>query len=160
MSRTGNTLFRLGFAVLILSVGTLPFWDDFSSKLITAVFIAMVVSAVMIVAGEAIRISGQRQGRAQGDGFMDYYREIKKKSKSESGGKPIYGRSCAFCGMVLQPSHFPADMNGSGEISGADRQAGQCEECGKISCPQCAFKKGMEMGVRSFRCPSCGGRVH
>jgi len=161
MPKLGNFLFLLGFALLLLCGFSLPFWKNFNSGLMVAVLTALIVAAVFIMIGEMLRYSGRRQKRNLSNGFMDFYRQMRGKARREPPPKrerTAY-RLCAFCGVSLAPGTIPAKLNGVIDVSHSESQAGKCEECGKVSCPQCAFRKGMEMGLRSFRCPSCGGRV-
>jgi len=159
MYSLGNIVFLLGIGILILASLGLPFWNKFDSSFIPVILTSLIAGAVIIVIGEMLRQSEKRQRRKSGDGFMDYYRQAGgrsrdkriKKIKAESG-------TCGFCGARLAST--PISSRPAGRVSGhSDIQAGQCEECSKISCPQCAFKKGLEMGLRSFRCPACGGRI-
>jgi hypothetical protein len=162
MPQLGNFLFLLGFALLILCGFSLPFWKNFNSGLMVAVLTALIAAAVLIMVGEMLRYSGRRQKKYLDDGFMNFYRQVRGKARRESPPKRARraaSRQCVFCGVSLAPGTIPAKLNGVLDVSHSESQAGHCEECGKVSCPQCAFRKGMEMGLRSFRCPSCGGRV-
>jgi len=159
MYSLGNIIFLLGVGILILAGLGLPFWNKFDSSFIPVIMTGLVAGAVIILIGEMMRQAERRQRRKSGDNFMDYYRQNGgrsrdkriKRIKAESG-------TCAFCGAILAST--PISSRPAGRVSGqSDIQAGQCEECSKISCPQCAFKKGLEMGLRSFRCPACGGRI-
>jgi len=149
----------LGVGILILAGLGLPFWNKFDSSFIPVIMTGLVAGAVIILIGEMMRKAERRQRNKSGDSFMDYYRQAGgrggakriKKIKAEGG-------TCAFCGAILAVN--PLSSRPAGRVrSDTDIQSGRCEECGKISCPQCAFKKGLDMGLRSFRCPACGGRV-
>ncbi len=159
MYRVGNFLFVLGATLLVCCGASLPFWKDFDTGLMNSVFALLISSAVLIAGGQALRFSGRRQERRTGTGFMDYYRQTR--DKVSGGGKRAKGQRarCAFCGIDLTPTGIPARLDGVVDLSRSESQAGRCEECGKLVCPQCAFRKGIEMGIRTFRCPSCGGRV-
>lgn len=162
MFRVGRLLFVLGGVLLVACLISMPFWKNFNSGLMTAVFGILIASAALIFIGEMLRFSGKRQEKRVGLGFMDFYRMVQRKSgvginrKYPSRGE---GRRCAFCGIHLTPSSIPAKLDGVVDMSLSESHAGRCEECGKLVCPQCAFRKGMDMGLRSFRCPACGGRV-
>jgi hypothetical protein len=161
MSKIGKIIFISGAVLLGLCAVTLPFWKNFDSRLMTIVFIVLLASSVMIVAGEMLKFSGRRHEQKLGLGFMDYYRQSKTASGKRSGRKqePDDKRRCAFCGLRLIASPIPAKLNGINDMSISETQAGHCEECGKLCCPQCAFRKGVDMGLKSFRCPACSGRV-
>lgn len=161
MSKIGKAIFLAGAVLLGLCGVTLPFWKNFDSGLMTFVFIVLIASTVMIVAGEALKYSGRRYDQKLGLGFMDYYRQTKsfKPKKPGRNQEAENKRRCAFCGLRLIASPIPANLNGITDLSISETQAGRCEECGKLCCPQCAFRKGVEMGLKSFRCPACSGRV-
>ncbi len=160
MYRLGNFLFVLGSTLLVCCGATLPLWKDFDAGLMNSVFALLISSAVLIVAGQTLRFSGKRQERRTGLRFMDYYRQARENASSgrRKRGKGHRAR-CAFCGIDLTPTGIPARLDNVVDLSRSESQAGRCEECGKLVCPQCAFRKGIEMGIRTFRCPSCGGRV-
>jgi len=161
MSRFGQVIFISGAVLLGLCGVTLPFWKNFNSGLMTAVFVVLLASSGLIVAGEALKYSGRKRDQKLGLVFMDYYRQSKSLAarKSGRGRNAEDKRRCAFCGLKLISSPIPARLNGITDMSISETQAGHCEECGKLCCPQCAFRKGMEMGLKSFRCPACGGKV-
>lgn len=161
MSKFGKVIFFTGAVLLGLCVVTLPFWKNFNSGLMTAVFVVLLVSSGLIVVGETLKYSGRKRDQKLGLVFMDYYRQSKASSAKKAGRKldKDAKRRCAFCGLKLIASSIPAKLNGITDLSMSETQAGHCEECGKLCCPQCAFRKGMEMGLKSFRCPACGGRV-
>lgn len=164
MSRFGKVLFISGSVLLVLCGITLPFWKDFNSALLTVVFAVLVSSAIMILLGEMFRYSGKKQDEKLGLGFMDSYRQARGKTRAghaprARGRSRAESRRCAFCGLDLTPTTIPARLDGVVDMSLSESHAATCQECGKLVCPQCAFRKGMEMGLRSFRCPACGGRV-
>ena len=161
MSKLGKAFFVIGVILFVLSAGTIPFWDKFTPTLMTFVFVAMLGSSVMILAGEMLKYSGRRHDQKSGLAFMDYYLQVKSK-RGQKGAKrrdKDGALHCAFCGLRLVASAIPAKLDGVVDMSVSESQSGHCEECGKISCPQCSFRKGMSMGLKSFRCPACGGRV-
>jgi hypothetical protein len=159
MTRFGKVIFIAGAVLLGLCGVTLPFWKNFGSGLMTAVFVVLLASSGLIVAGEFLKYSGRIRDQKLGLVFMDYYRQSKAFKKSGRKHDKDAKRRCAFCGLKLIASPIPARLNGITDMSISETQAGRCEECGKLCCPQCAFRKGMEMGLKSFRCPACGGRI-
>jgi DNA-directed RNA polymerase subunit RPC12/RpoP len=159
MFRLGNFLFLLGSVLLVCCAVTIPLWRDFDAPLISKLLILLVGSAVMILVGQMMRFSAKRQERRTGLGFMDYYRQAGRKTSGGRRREKAVKSRCAFCGQDLTPSGIPARLDGVLDLSLSESHAGRCEECGKLVCPQCAFRKGMDMGIRSFRCPACGGRV-
>jgi len=161
MSRIGKIIFFTGAVLLSLCGVTLPFWKNFNSGLMTAVFVVLLASSGLIVIGETLKYSGRKRDQKRGLVFMDYYRQSKSLAPRKLGRKQTAEdkRRCAFCGLKLIASTIPAKLNGIMDLSISETQAGRCEECGKLCCPQCAFRKGMEMGLKSFRCPACGGRI-
>ncbi len=161
MFRFGNFLLLLGTVLLVLSLITIPFWKSFDSEFIPSILGVLVAGVALIMVGQALRHSGKRQQLKKGPTFMDYYRLARSKVwpgryHFEKEGE---GRRCAFCGINLVPRGIPAKLGGVIDLSRSETQASKCEECGKLVCPQCAFHKGMEMGIRTFRCPACGGKV-
>jgi hypothetical protein len=161
MSKFGKIFFLLGAALFVACIITLPFWKNFETGLMTAVLGVLVGSAILILLGETLRFSGKKRDEKLGLTFLDYYRLRRRKSRASPGAKRNKedGRRCAFCGIRLTPTGIPARLDGVVDLNLSESHAGHCEECGKLVCPQCAFRKGMDMGIRSFRCPSCGGRV-
>jgi hypothetical protein len=159
MSKVGNILFLTGIGLLLVCTLSLPFWKDFDSPLMIAVLGSLVLGALLIVAGETLRYKGRRAEKKMGLTFMEYYRLVKTKPRRGPSRPVSEGRRCSFCGQRLDPTGIPARLGDTIDLTRSEGHAGECEECGKLVCPQCAFRKGMEMGLQSFRCPSCGGRV-
>jgi hypothetical protein len=159
MSKVGNVLFLVGVGLLLACAVSLPFWTGFDSALMTAVLGGLLLAALLIVAGETLRYKGRRAEKKLGLTFMEYYRVSKRKRRGGAARSVPEGRRCSFCGQRLDPTGIPARLGDMIDLTRSEGHAGECEECGKLVCPQCAFRKGMEMGLQSFRCPSCGGRV-
>ena len=161
MSKLGKVLFITGVILFVLSAGTIPFWNKFTPVLMTLVFGVMLGASVLILVGEMFKYSGRRHEQKSGLTFMDSYHQVKSNRGRKGDKRPGKDSSphCAFCGLHLVNSSIPAKLNGIMDLSVSESQSGHCEECGKISCPQCSFRKGMSMGLKSFRCPACGGRV-
>lgn len=160
MFRLGRFLFVLGAVLLVACLITLPMWKDFESGLMSTVFGLLIASAILILVGETLRFSSNRQTKKAGLSFMDFYRMVQRKSSPNNRHQGREeGRRCAFCGIRLVPSSIPAKLDGILDLSLSETHAGRCEECGKLACPQCGFRKGIEMGLRTFRCPACGGKI-
>jgi hypothetical protein len=161
MSKFGKIIFLTGVIFLVLSAGTIPFWNKFTPTLMNVVFGVMIGASALILAGEMFKYSGRRHEQKSGLTFMDYYLQVKSKRGQKGTPRQDKGGAghCAFCGLRLMTSSIPAKLDGVMDLSISESQSGHCEECGKIACPQCSFRKGMSMGLKSFRCPACGGRV-
>jgi len=151
----GKILFVLGVGGLSFSGTCLLAFKDFCSEQPTAIFLILLSSLGLLLAGETIiAFSHPLTPPAAGP-----QRLLRWLAEPVTKPKRHRGRHCSFCG-----THFilPTVSNNGGEAEERDFDRllfGVCLGCGKTVCPGCAFIKGFDMKLKSLHCPGCGSLV-
>ncbi|HEX9903055.1 MAG TPA: hypothetical protein VGB72_09370 [Acidobacteriota bacterium] len=155
----GKIFFVLGVGFLTFSGTCLLGFKDFCSEQPTVIFIILLTSFVLILAGESILAFSNHATphTAGGRLFFRWMAEPLNKPKRNTE------RQCSFCGM-----HFILPNVSQGEKQ-TEKQTeerefdrlmfGICLGCGKAVCPRCAYIKGFDMKLKSLHCPGCGSLV-
>ncbi len=113
--------------------------------------------AVLALAGEAARILSRERGTHPGG--SDWAEVLKARRVAFRAERVLRDPECAFCGKK-EAGSGAARKGPERSPDGAHNAFGRCLNCGRTICPRCSFLKGVELGLKSLRCPGCGGPIY
>jgi hypothetical protein len=155
--RAGRILFVSGIGLLAFSGVCLLRTSGTYLEIQSTSLAVFAAGAFLALAGETIRALTRERGPHSTSDWDEVLKARRAASRIEN---VLRDPECAFCGKKEKGT-------GSGRRGGAARSPeagssafGRCLNCGRTSCPRCSFLKGVEMGLKSLRCPGCGGPIY
>lgn len=154
--KVGRALFVSGAGLLSFSAVCLARVSGPYLEIQSTTLVLFAVAAVMILAGETIRLASRSRERLSAGNLLESVGLRRLAPRIE---RILRDSRCAFCGKTsgTEGSQHKGLRTGSGGPYGT---FGRCLNCGSTVCPRCAYLRGKEMGRDALRCPGCGGPVY
>ena len=154
--RLGRVLFISGAGLLTFSGVCLLRTSGPYLEIQTTSLVLFAAGAILALAGETLRIlSRERDSRST----SDWAEVLKARRVAFRLERVLRAPECAFCGKK-EGANGAGHKGSERSPEGGPSAFGRCLNCGRTSCPRCAFLKGLEMGLKSLRCPGCGGPIY